>query len=352
MLILAGKPLGLDFCVLDRDDTAPAAGLADHFIPGGLYDAEALARLTAFADITTFEIEHADTDALSALERAGATLRPSSSLLALINDKLAQKNALTAGKVPVPAYWNEHPGTYPVVQKLRRGGYDGRGVAILEGPGDAALDGESYYEEKVPLAAELAALVARAPSGETATFPIVDMEFHPGANLVRQVVIPARVPPEVQSRATEIARHAVGVLGGVGLHAVELFWTSQDEILVNEIAPRPHNSGHLTIEACETSQYEQHLRAICDLPLGSTELRSPAVSLNLVGAKAASGRPDVSPLHGLLAHPGLHLHWYDKAEVRPFRKMGHITLTGDDQQALVRAAESLNHQVWIGGSAE
>ena len=355
MLILAGKPLGYRFAVLDSDMSAPAAALADHFVPGDLYDPRALSDLCAWADITTFEIEHANTEVLTDLERKGARLAPSPQLLSLINDKLEQKRTLAAAGIPVPGFWTEHPGRYPIVQKLRHGGYDGRGVTILDGPEDPELDGLSYYEEKISLKAELAALVARRPTGQIVAFPPVDMEFHPDANIVRRVVVPARVSQDVADQAIDIAIGAVEALGGVGLHAVELFWTEDNdpsgsrELLVNEIAPRPHNSGHLTIEACETSQYEQHLRAICDLPLGSTRLRYPAVSLNLLGAPDADGRPDLAPLRELMGHDRVHVHWYGKAQVRPFRKMGHVTMTGDDLAGVVSAADALDRLMWIGG---
>ncbi|MEE8441472.1 MAG: ATP-grasp domain-containing protein [Spirochaetia bacterium] len=289
MLILAGKPLGFRFAVLDRGQSAPAAAIADEFITGDLYDAGALADLTSWADLTTFEIEHTDTDLRAGLARRGARIVPEARLLALINDKLEQKRSLSDAGVPVPAFWAGHPGAFPVVQKLRHGGYDGRGVAVLGGPNDQTLDGESYYEEKIAVRAELAVLVARRPAGQLVAYPVVDMEFHSRANIVTRVVVPARVPDDVQARATQIAVHAVEALGGFGIHAVELFWAESGEIFVNEIAPRPHNSGHLTIEACETSQFEQHLRAICDMPLGSARLRCAAVSVNLLGAPDASG---------------------------------------------------------------
>jgi 5-(carboxyamino)imidazole ribonucleotide synthase len=350
MLVLAGRPLGFQFGILDASRTAPASAIADKLVTGNLYDGPGLEELISWADVTTFEIEHTNTTILSELARRGARIVPDVDLLALINDKLAQKRALHAAGVPVPAFWAEHPGTFPVVQKIRNGGYDGRGVAVLAASGDTELEGASYYEEKIDLRAELAVLVARRQS-ELAAYPVVDMEFHSGANIVTRVVIPARVPADVQARATEIAVQAVEVLDGVGILAVELFWAESGEILVNEIAPRPHNSGHLTIEACETSQFEQHLRAICDLPLGSTALRSAAASVNLLGAPGAAGTPDMRNLAALMGHPRAHVHWYDKTEVRPFRKMGHVTITADHPEEAVRATEALGDLVWIGGSA-
>ncbi|MBU8912860.1 MAG: 5-(carboxyamino)imidazole ribonucleotide synthase [Spirochaetales bacterium] len=352
MLILAGRPLGFQFGVLDRGQSAPAAAIADRFITGDLYDGAALEDLTSWADVTTFEIEHTDTEALAELARRGARIVPEARLLALINDKLRQKRSLSEAGVSVPPFWAEHPGTFPVVQKLRHGGYDGRGVAVLSGPSDPVLDGVSYYEEKIALQAELAVIVARRQSGQVVAYPAVDMEFHPIANIVTGVVMPARVPVDVQARATEIAIHAVETLGGIGILAVELFWAENGEILVNEIAPRPHNSGHLTIEACETSQFEQHLRAICDIPLGSAQIRCAAASVNLLGMPDASGPPNLRNIPALMEHPRAHVHWYDKSEVRPFRKMGHVTITAERSEDAVRAIEALGRLVWIGGTGE
>ena len=348
MLVLAGRPLGFQFGILDAARTAPAAAIADRVITGSLYDGSRLEELISWADVTTFEIEHTNTDILAELARRGARIVPDVRLLALINDKLKQKQSLAAAGVPVPPFWTENPGIYPVVQKLRHGGYDGRGVAVLRGPQDPSMDGICYYEQKVDLRAELAVLVARRPS-QVAAYPVVDMEFHPEANIVTQVVIPARVPLDVQVRATEVAIRAVAALDGVGILAVELFWATTGELLVNEIAPRPHNSGHLTIEACETSQFDQHLRAICDLPLGSTDLRCAAASVNLLGAPGAAGRPDLRNIAALMDHPRAHVHWYDKDEVRPFRKMGHVTTTATRSEDAVQAAQAFGDLVWIEG---
>lgn len=363
MLILAGKPLGYRFAVLDRRDSAPAAPIADHLIIGDLYDAGSLEQLTSWADVTTFEIEHADTDALIRMEADGARIMPAPGLLALINDKLRQKDELSGAGIPVPAYSTETPAGYPCVQKLRYGGYDGRGVTVLGGPDDTMLEGPSMFEEKIDLAAELSVLVARRPSGESVAYPPVDLHFLPEANIQARASAPSLLPAETQAAARSLARQAVEAIDGVGVLAVELFLARDGVLLVNEIAPRPHNSGHLTIEACRTSQFEQHLRAITDTPLGSPELIQSAVCVNLLGAPDAAGEPDLQSVQKLLDRPGVRLHWYHKEEVRPYRKMGHVTIVaggikGDfgagesssvGVDALHEVADSLEDLCWVRG---
>ncbi len=325
MMIIAGTPLGFSFGVLTPSAGDPAARLADFRIEGELTDRHAILELAAWADVTTYEIEHMNTDALEEAERGGATVLPRPSVLRTVNDKLAQKRALAAAGVPVPAFC-EQASSFPTVQKLRRGGYDGRGVKVLARASDAPLPGESYYEDLVDFQIELAVVVCRSSAGEIASYPVVEMEFDPEANICSRVSAPARIDDRTERLAREIAIAAVEAIDGVGVVAVELFLERSGTILVNELAPRPHNSGHLTIEACATSQFEQHLRAISGLPLGPTTLRSPAVMVNVLGESDAAGRPRLDGLAELLGVPGVHLHWYGKTEVRPNRKMGHVTI--------------------------
>ncbi len=364
MTILAGRPLGFTFTVLADAADDPATSVADHVVVGSRYSALDLATVTAACDVTTYEIEHIDAAALIALEAGGAAIRPSPRVLALIQDKLAQKEALSAAGVPVPRFdaavlppAGESAMGYPCVQKLRRGGYDGRGVKVLRGAADELLSGESYYEELVPLEQEIAVLVARSASGETVVYPPVSMQFDERANICSNVVMPAVLAAPVAERAREIALAAVealepAVVAGVarvpgdcldsaanGVFAVELFLAADGRLLVNEIAPRPHNSGHITIEACRTSQFEQHLRAIAGLPLGPVDLIQPAAMLNLLGAPDASGQPVMPGYDELLAIPGAHIHWYQKRTVHPFRKMGHLTVTAADAGAVTELVE-------------
>ena len=337
MLILAGTPLGFRFGVLSADADDPAARLADHHERGSLYDRSAIRRLAAWADVTTYEIEHIDTDALVESERAGARILPRPAVLKTINDKLEQKLVLTRAGIPTPSF-GEAPVSYPTVQKLRTGGYDGRGVQVLRDERDVPLPGDSYFEQLVEIEREIAVIVVRSATGETATYPVVEMEFDPVANICSRVIAPARIDRAHEVTARDIALASVEAIDGVGVLAVELFVTTSGEVLVNEIAPRPHNSGHLTIDACATSQFEQHLRAITGLPLGSVELRGAAVMVNVLGADDADGPPRLPTMGRILSVPGAHLHWYGKRAVRPYRKMGHVTVVAVSlDEALARA---------------
>ena len=351
MMILAGTPLGFSFGVLAPSAADPAVHLAHHHEPGALDDAAAIRRLAAWADVTTYEIEHIDTDALAAAERSGASILPRPALLRVINDKLEQKRALRQAGIPLPDF-SERPERYPIVQKLRRGGYDGRGVQVLADESTPVLPGPAYYEELVAFDRELAVLVARSSRGQTSVYPVLEMTFDPAANICSRVIVPARIDAESRARAHEVAVAAVQALDGVGVLAVELFLARDGRILVNEIAPRPHNSGHLTIEACVTSQFEQHLRAVAGLPLGSTALRTAAVMVNVLGAPDAYGRPRLPEICDLLGRPDVHLHWYGKTEVRPYRKMGHVTVLAADVEEALAVAEQIGPATQVTGASD
>ena len=340
MMILAGVPLGFEFGVLSDTPEDPAARLAAFHVPGSLQDAEAIVRLTEWADVTTYEIEHINVDALDRAGDREAVLHPAPRALRLINDKMQQKLTLADHGVPVPSVLSE-PTAFPVVQKARRGGYDGRGVAVLRSPHDPGLEGAVFYEEAVDIAMEVAVIVARRSNGEMMSYGAVEMEFDPRLNICTRVVAPARATPGVLHRCSEIAEAAVAAIGGTGVTAVELFVTHDDAVLVNELAPRPHNSGHLTIEANATSQFEQHLRCIAGLPFGSTTLLRPAAMLNLLGAPGAVGTPAVESVVERLSAPGVHVHWYGKANVRPGRKMGHVTVTAATREEAIRIADEI-----------
>ena len=236
---------------------------------------------------------------------------------------------------------NEQGIPYPLVQKSRTGGYDGRGVRILKSPSDPPMEIPSIIEEYVPFEKELAVIVARDRAGNTALYPVVEMVFNPDHNICDTVLAPARVPGEVTEEACRVARASVEALQGVGVFGVELFLTPEGKVLLNEVAPRPHNSGHYTIEACLTSQFEQHIRAITGLPLGATELIRPAVMLNLLGETGQTGIPSVLGLREALSIPGVSIHLYGKREVRPFRKMGHVTILGSTTEEVLRKAEAI-----------
>jgi 5-(carboxyamino)imidazole ribonucleotide synthase len=238
------------------------------------------------------------------------------------------------------------------MQKLRFGGYDGRGVARVEREdADLPLAGPSLLEERLELSTELAVLVARSSTGEVVAYEPVEMEMDPELNLVRAVVYPSSVPAGTATEAKRLAEGAVEALAGVGLFAVELFVTTDGRVLINEVAPRPHNSGHLTIEAAETSQFEQHLRAILGLPLGSVAMRGAAAMVNLIGT-SPEGPTRYAGLAEVLAMPGVHLHLYGKGRCRPGRKMGHLTAVGVDQRECVDRAVAASKALRVYGEEE
>ncbi len=314
---------------------------------GDIADYDTVLRFGAQCDLLTIEIEHVNAAAVAELERRGVVVRPGPAVISLVQDKLAQKEFYRRHNLPTAAFvaierrseLQKMTDRFPVVQKLRRSGYDGRGVVVLDGPEqiDRAFDAPSVIEERVAFQKEIAVIVARAPSGKINAFPAVEMEFHPEANLVELLFAPAAIPPETEERARQLATAVAKALKIEGLLAVEMFVLPEQSLLINEIAPRPHNSGHHTIEACASSQYSEHLRAILDLPGGDLRLQKPAAMVNLLGAAGHSGAARYEGLDQVLAWPGVHVHLYGKRETRPFRKMGHVTVTAEsaEQAALM-----------------
>ena len=356
MLCQAAAPWQLPLYILDSDDTAPAAPHATVFQRGNFRDYDDVMTFARGLDVVTIEIEHIDTRALHELERSGVKVYPQPAIIDLIKDKGLQKQFYAQHGIATTDFrlfdskadviravhaGELHP---PFVQKSRTGGYDGQGVSIIryrEEVEDRLLDGACLVEQLADIDKELAVIVARSPSGEVRVFNTVEMEFHPTANLVEFLVAPAALDGDTDGRATKLAVEVVQRMEIVGLLAVELFLTKSGEMLVNEVAPRPHNSGHHTIEACVTSQYEQHLRAVLDLPLGDPALLRPAAMVNLLGAEGHTGPTIYEGLDEALAIPEVHPHLYGKATTRPFRKMGHITALGDTvKQARDRAARA------------
>ncbi|HEX9652849.1 MAG TPA: 5-(carboxyamino)imidazole ribonucleotide synthase [bacterium] len=359
MLTLKAKQMGFYVAVLDPTPNSPAGQIADHELVGHFYDADKLHELAASCDVTTYDIEHIDTDALKQLHRAGRRLIPSPHLLDIIQDKLTQKSVLKRHGLPVPRFESmvapdphafETFG-YPLVQKARRGGYDGRGVAVLRSAVDfgLALQVDSLIEECVDLDKELAVMVARSQDGEVQSYPVTEMLFNQDGNILDYLLAPAQISEKLSEAAQSLAIQSVEALQGVGVFGVELFLSKSGELFVNEIAPRPHNSGHYTIEACVTSQFEQHLRAITGLPLGSTGLLRPAVMINLLGEPGFSGPPLIDGLPSALAIPGVSFHLYGKAETRPLRKMGHVTIVDDSLDAALSKAHRIKDIVKIKG---
>lgn len=358
MLLVPARRLQVHTAVLDPDADAPARPAADRFVQGSFRDPDTVLAFAQGLDVLTVEIEHVHTGALRQLRDQGVRVYPSPEVLETVQDKGRQKQFYAAHNLPTapfqliddPATLTPDTLTYPQVLKLRTGGYDGRGVHILRSPDDlrnTPFRGPCVLEQAVDIRLELAVLVARNPQGEVAVYPPVEMVFHPTANLVEFLLGPADIPASVAAQAQAIAQTLVTALDHVGLLAVEFFWDTAGRLLINEIAPRPHNSGHHTIEACATSQFEQHLRAVLGLPLGSPAQHVPAAMLNLLGAEGHAGPPIYEGLSQVLATPGGHVHLYGKAETRPLRKMGHITLTDPDVARLRDTARRLQAQLRV-----
>ena len=344
MLGEAAAPLGVELVVSDPTPDAPAAPVVRDQVVGGFDDEETVRTLAERADALTYEIELADPDVLQRVgEETGTPVHPHPETLRLIQDKLIQKRRLREAGVPVPAFRGvdsvaDLRGTlddlgYPAMLKAREGGYDGRGNVPIESPGDVttafeAVDGPAMIEEFVPYDRELA-VIGCVGAGERETFPVTETVHE--AEILRRTVSPARTDTATRERAQTVASDVLDVLSGRGVYGIELFETD-GEILFNEVAPRPHNSGHWTIEGCHTSQFEQHLRGVLGLPLGTTDRRAPTASANILGDVGSRRPARLSGVGAVLSSDALALHWYGKHAVYRLRKMGHVTLVDDSEQ--------------------
>jgi 5-(carboxyamino)imidazole ribonucleotide synthase len=346
MMTQAAKKLGFHVTILDPTEHSPAGQVADIEITGHFKDPEKLRQIVESCDVTTYDIENIETGIQLSKKH---TIHPSLSLLALIQDKSLQKETFYRHAIPTarflkgttPLSETVKQFSFPIVQKMNRGGYDGRGVFVAKTEADLKPipQDQFFYEEFIPFEKELAILIARNPQGEIKIYPLVEMHFDPRANICDLVIAPARVSKDVERQAIHIATHCMNVFQGVGVFGFEMFLTKKEEILVNEIAPRPHNSGHYTIEACVTSQFEQHIRAITGLPLGSTELLIPAVMMNLLGEPGHTGAPEFQGIVEALKIEGLSMHLYGKKITSPFRKMGHLTIIDKNLDNALRKAD-------------
>jgi 5-(carboxyamino)imidazole ribonucleotide synthase len=353
MLIEETSRYDLAISVLDPSEKAPSAEIATQFTKGDFK--ETVLDFCEPADVVTIEIEHVNIEALKELERKGKSVYPQPSVLEIVKDKGLQKQFYLDKGIPTAPFrladgdLNSHMDFIPFMQKSRTGGYDGKGVHPVRTSADlnSALSGPCVLEKWVPFEKELAVIVARNANGEMAVFPSVEMEFNQEANLVSLLFSPASIEDAIHQEATRIARKVAEELGVVGLLAVEMFITAEGSVLVNEVAPRPHNSGHHTIECCYTSQYEQHMRAILNWPLGDTQLIEPAVMINLLGEKGQSGNAQYEGLNEALSIKGVYVHLYGKEQTAPFRKMGHITVMNPSVDEAKNIARSLAKKVKV-----
>lgn len=344
MMIQSAINYNLDISVIDPDPNAPCAHLVENFSVGKLTDEAAIYEWGRDFDLITIEIENVSVPALKRLQNEGVKVYPQPEIIELIQDKRKQKTFYKANRIPTADFVltenqvdvASKTDWLPAVNKLGTEGYDGRGVQVLRSEEDLskAFDKPGLLERLVEFDKELSVVVARNESGEMKCFPVVQLEYHPEANLVEFLFAPAEISKEAEQEAYHLAEDVISKLGMVGLLAVEMFLTREGELLVNEVAPRTHNSGHHTIEANGTSQFEQHLRSILNLPLGSTALRSPAAMVNLLGEEGYTGDAKYEGMKACMAMSGVYVHLYGKKLTKPFRKMGHVTITDADIESL------------------
>ena len=347
--------------VMDASEEAPCSIACNEFVQGDLMNFDAVYRFGKNVDLLTIEIENVNLDALEKLEDEGTTVYPPTKALRIIQNKAKQKLFYTDNGIPTAdfhrfAYKSEIADSVangglelPFIWKAAQFGYDGQGVKVVRSLDDleGLPAGECIAEELVPFKNELAVIVARNPHGATMTYPVVEMEFHPEANQVEYVICPARIDADVAQKARKVALKVSEKIQHVGLLAVEMFQTKEDEILVNEVAPRPHNSGHYSIEASYTNQFEQHIRAILDLPLGNTDSKVAGIMVNLVGAEGHTGEVVYEHIDQILEMEGVTPHIYGKKLTRPFRKMGHVTIVNEDVAKARKIAQQVKETIKV-----
>ena len=361
MLLAETSKFDIQTFVLDPNEEAPSKIACNQFIVGDLMDFKTVYDFGKQVNVLTFEIELVNLEALEKLEQEGLSIYPSPKTLRLIQNKGTQKAFYTKNTIPTAAFEKFESTAdlktaiqndaidLPLVWKCTEFGYDGNGVKIIRQLAD--LDNlpnvECIAEALVPFKNELAVIVARNASGEVKTYPVVEMEFHPEANQVEYVICPARIAVTVAEKARKIALTVSEKFNHVGLLAVEMFQTEDDEIMVNEVAPRPHNSGHYSIEASYTSQFENHIRAILNLPLGNTASKVAGIMVNLVGAEEYAGNVIYENIDKIMAIEGVTPHLYGKKQTRPFRKMGHVTIVNKDIDEARKIAEIVKNTIRV-----
>ena len=361
MLLAETQKFDIYTCVLDASKDAPCASICNEFEQGDLMDFKTVYNFGKKVDLLTIEIENVNVDALERLEDEGVKVYPSSKTIRTIQNKAKQKLFYTDHSIPTAPYLRfahtpeiltaikRESLTFPFVWKKAQFGYDGMGVKIVRSFAD--LDElpnvECVVEEMISFKNELAVIVARNANGDLKTYPVVEMEFHPEANQVEYVICPARISVEIAKKAEFIALKVSQAFQHVGLLAVELFLTNNNEILVNEVAPRPHNSGHYSIEASFTNQFEQHLRAILNLPLGSTTSKLGGIMVNLVGEEDYTGEVVYKNIETIMKMEGVTPHIYGKKITKPFRKMGHVTIVNEDINKARQIAEKVKKTIKV-----
>lgn len=361
MMAIPAKQMGFQVIILDPTVNCPASGVVDEQIVANFNDCQAIRQLASKVEVLTYEFEHINSDCLIDLEQEGYKIHPAPKNLKLIQNKLTQKETLSREGILVPdfqAVFNLKDIQqaislygYPVILKSCHGGYDGKGNHLINKQEDISVaydyfQGRELMVEKfVNYTCEVSVIVARDNQGIIKSYPVAENEHY--HNILRKTIVPARISQEIANKAKSVAESVIEIFKGVGVFCVEMFVTKQGEVLVNEVAPRPHNSGHYTIEACETSQFEQHVRAITGLPLGDTSLRFPAVMINLLGEMGEDGPAVLRGCKEALSLPRVHLHFYGKKHTKPLRKMGHVTVTAPNLEEAEKIAETVQKHLRV-----
>lgn len=361
MLIQEASKWDIITYVLDKDKNCPAGEIASHFVLGDNLDFDSVYEFGKMVDVLTFEMEDVNVEALIKLKSEGYRVVPDPDVLQLIQDKGLQKQFYKKIEIPSAQFIicnseleilnriEKGDISFPFVQKLRRGGYDGKGVAVINGESDLykLLKGASVIESRVSIQKEISVIVARNQAGDIKSFPVVEMLFNQNANLVDKLICPSSLTPEQSKKALDYASKIIEHLKMEGLLAVEFFIDDKGDVIVNEVAPRPHNSGHHTIESVITSQFEQHLRAILNLPLGSTMLKLPSVMINILGEEGYEGPVVYHGLTESMAIDGVKIHLYGKKITKPFRKMGHVTILASTKKLALIKAEKVKQLIKV-----
>ncbi len=361
MLVQEASKWDIITYVLDNEKDCPAGNIVSHYIKGSHQDFDSVYQFGKLTDVLTFEIENVNIDALKKLKSEGHQIKPDPEILEIIQDKGLQKEFYEKNGIPTSPFKlfetteailkAVEDGTvkFPFVQKLRKGGYDGRGVAIISDKNNLfkLLEGASVIEEKVEIAKEISVIAARNRNGEISCYPVVEMIFDDRVNLVDKLICPSSLSVEQSEKAKDMAGEIIELLNMEGLLAVEFFIDTRGEVIVNEMAPRPHNSGHHTIESIITSQFEQHLRAILNLPLGSTMIKLPSVMINILGAEGHEGPVIYEGLTESMAIEGVKIHLYGKKTTKPYRKMGHVTILSSSLDCALKKAEKVKQLIKV-----
>ncbi|NJB82139.1 5-(carboxyamino)imidazole ribonucleotide synthase [Wenyingzhuangia aestuarii] len=358
MLLAETQKFDVHTCILDSSKDAPCAPYCNEFFLGNLLDYNDVYNFGKKVDVLTIEIEHVNIKALYKLEKEGVKVYPQPHVIETIQHKGKQKDFYKKNNIPTSPHQRfsslaelkaANLTDFPFVWKAAQFGYDGMGVKIVRSIDDLnnLPDADCIVEDLIPFKNELAVIVARNADGKVKTYPVVEMEFHPEANQVEYVICPARISDEVAAKARRIAMNVANSFKHVGLLAVEMFQTENDDIIINEVAPRTHNSGHYSIEASHTSQFEQHLRTVLNLPLGNTESKLAGIMVNLVGAEGYEGEVIYEKITDILKIDGVTPHLYGKKITKPFRKMGHVTIVNKDINVARKTAELVKNTVRV-----